>query len=104
MNTIILPEKGITETLPFTIPFSDVLQYGEAINGASVSVVVLSGVDANPSAMLASAVTYTSNTVTQVITGGVAGVTYMVIFLVTGTNSHNYVKEGKLVVTTPGQQ
>jgi hypothetical protein len=103
MDTIILPEKASGETIPLVVNFSDRLQYGETINGASCSVTVLSGVDGSPSSMLGS-LSYTSTTVTQVITGGVIGVTYMVIFVVTGTASHNYIKEGRLVVTQAGVQ
>ena len=104
MDTIILPEKAQGETLPFVVSFADRLQYGEAINGVSVQVAVLSGTDPTPSNMLASAATFTSTNVTQVITGGVAGATYMIVFVVTGTASHNYIKEGRLVVTQAGVQ
>lgn len=102
MDKVILPDKATTETVPFTINFGDRLQYGETINGSSVSIVVMSGEDANPSAMLVSAATTTGTTITQTVGGGIAGVVYMIVFLVTGTNSHNYVKEGWLVVTAPG--
>lgn len=104
MDTVIFSEKGIGETVPLTVTFADRLQYGETLNGANVQVVVLSGVDPSPSSMLSGAVSFNSNSITQNITGGVAGVTYMVIFIATGTNSHNYIKEGRLVVTTPGAQ
>lgn len=103
MDTIILPEKASGETIPLVVSFSDRLQYGETINGASCSITVLSGTDANPSAMLGS-LSYTSTTVTQVVTGGVIGVIYMVVLIVTGTASHNYIKEGRLVVTQAGVQ
>lgn len=104
MDTVILPEKASGETIPLVISFADRLQYGETINGASVTVTVLSGTDPSPSSMLSGAVSFTANTLTQVITGGVIGVTYMIVFLVTGTASHNYIKEGRLVVTQAGVQ
>lgn len=104
MDTIILPEKASGETIPLVVSFADRLQYGESINGATVQVTVLSGTDANPSAMLSGSPSFTSSTVTQIITGGVIGVTYMVVFVVTGTGSHNYIKEGRLVVTQAGVQ
>lgn len=104
MDTIILPEKGSTEILPFTVNFGDRLQYGESINGATTTITVLSGVDPNPNAMISNAPSYTANTVTQIVTGGVVGVIYMLVFLVTGTGSHNYVKEGRLVITQPGAE
>lgn len=104
MDTIILPEKASGETIPLVVSFADRLQYGETINGCTVNVSVLSGVDSNPSAMLDGAASFTSSTVTQVVTAGVIGVTYMVVFVVTGTASHNYIKEGRLVVTQAGVQ
>jgi hypothetical protein len=102
MDTVIFAEKATTEIIPLTVTFADRLQYGETINGASVSVIVISGTDANPSAMLSGAVVTAPTSVTQNITGGIAGVVYMVVFLVTATGSHNYAKEGRLVVTAPG--
>lgn len=98
MNRITFPLKAVGETQPYVVDFSDLLQFGESISGASVSVTVLSGTDSNPSAILSGAATYTSSTVTQVITAGVAGVTYLLAFLVTGTSSHNYIKTADLAV------
>lgn len=103
MDTIILPEKASGETIPLVISFADRLQYGETINGAAVTITVLSGTDPNPSAMVGTT-SFNANTVTQVVTGGVIGVTYMIIVVVTGTASHNYIKEGRLVVTQAGVQ
>ena len=102
MDTVIFQQKATTETIPISVTFADRLQYGEIITSASVSVVVLSGIDPNPSAMLSGATSYTNTVLTQVITGGVAGVIYALVFLVTGSGSHNYVKEGQLAVITPG--
>jgi len=98
METIILPEKGIGETYPVTITFADKLQSGEAINGAAVTVTVYAGTDATPSNLLSGSATYTANTVTQVITGGVAGVIYSLVYVATGTSSHNYAKVARLAV------
>ena len=101
MDNVIFSDKATTETIPLTVSFGDRLQYGETVNGASVTCVVISGTDATPSAVLSGVATYTANTITQNVTGGVAGVTYMIIFLATATNSHNYVKQGRLVVMAP---
>jgi hypothetical protein len=102
MDQLILSDKATTETISLTAFFADRLQYGETINGSSVTAVVSSGIDPTPSAILSGASTYTATTVTQAITGGVAGVTYTLIFLATGTNSHNYVKQGYLSIVAPG--
>lgn len=101
MDTIIFSDKGTTETLPLTVNFADRLQYGEVITSAGVSVVVTSGIDPSPSSMLSGATTYTGTTISQTITGGVAGVTYTLVYLCTGSGSHNYVKQGSLSVLAP---
>lgn len=98
MITVILPVKDISETLPITVNFSDMLQFGEGISGASCVASLFSGTDSNPGSIISGAATYTATTVTQTITGGLAGNTYTLAFLVTGTNSHNYVKVGQLSV------
>lgn len=98
MITVILPVKDISETLPIPVNFSDMLQFGESISGASCVASLFSGTDGNPGAIVSGAATYTATTVTQTITGGLAGNTYTLAFLVTGTNSHNYVKVGQLSV------
>lgn len=98
MTLVVFPAKGIGETAPYTFNFADRLQFGEAINGASVSLSVRSGTDPNPTLMTPSPATFTGTVVTQDITGGVAGVIYDVTCTVTATNSHNYVKQGTLAV------
>ena len=99
MNQIIFDAKAVGETQPYIVNFSDRLQFGEAINGAAVTVSVFSGTDASPTSMLSGATSYDSaGNVTRVLTGGVAGVTYNIVFTVTGTSSHNYVKVGQLSV------
>lgn len=100
MNQLIFSNKAIGETQPYVVNFSDRLQFGESINGAAVSISVFSGTDASPNSMLSGTATYDINgNVTQVLTGGVTGVIYNVVFTVTGTASHNYVKQGQLAVT-----
>ena len=99
MNQIIFDAKAVQELQPYTVNFSDRLQFGESINGASVSITVFAGTDPSPSSMISGTATYDSlGNVTQVLTGGLAGVVYNVTYIVTGTASHNYVKVGQLAV------
>lgn len=99
MNQIIFPPKAVGETQPYTINFSDRLQFGEAINGASVALSVFSGTDPTPSGLLSGVASFdAAGNVTQTLTAGLAGVIYNVVFIVTGTNSHNYIKVGQLAV------
>lgn len=99
MNQLIFDAKSVQELQPYTVNFSDRLQFGESINGASVSVTVFAGTDPSPSSMISGVATYDSaGNVTQNLTGGLAGVVYNIAFIVTGTASHNYVKVGQLAV------
>lgn len=102
MTLFTVPSKDIAETIPLVFNFQGKLQYGETITGSSVAVSVFTGTDANPSAMISGAATNTSTTVTQSITGGIAGNIYMVVCVVTGSNSHNYSMECRLACITPG--
>lgn len=101
MNYVILPAKAVGEVQSYTINFSDRLQYGESINGAATTASVFTGTDPSPASILSGAPTFTATTLTQVISGGVAGVIYTVVFTVTGTNSHNYTKISNLSVLDP---
>ncbi len=99
MNQLTFSAKAVGDTQPYVVNFSDRLQFGETINGAAVSISVFSGTDPSPSSLLSGIATYdTSGNVTQVLTGGIAGVIYNVVYIVTGTGSHNYVKVGQLAV------
>jgi len=98
MSLVTFPSKISSEVISLSFNFLGSLQFGESINGANVTVVVSSGVDPNPSAMLAGGPTFTANIASQDITGGVEGVIYTIVCTVTGTNSHTYVQTGQLAV------
>lgn len=101
MNVVTEATKAVGETLPIVVNFSDTLQAGESINGASCSVTVFSGTDASPNSLLSGVATYDSlGNVTQNITAGVVGVIYNVVFIVTATGSHNYVKLVRIAVVS----
>ena len=101
MNQLIFDTKAVGEQIPYTVNFSDRLQAGEGINGAAVAVSVFSGTDPSPSSMLVGTATYDAyGNVTQILTGGVVGTLYNIVYLITGTNSHNYVKVGQLAVVS----
>lgn len=101
MNQLIFDAKAVGELQPYIVNFSDRLQFGEGINGAAVAVSVFSGTDASPNSMLSGAASFdAAGNVTQNLTAGIAGVIYNVVFIVTGTNSHNYVKVGQLAVVS----
>jgi hypothetical protein len=92
MQTVTFSEKSVSEVLPYVVTFSDLLQPGESLNGAACTATVYSGTDPTPANIIDGPATYNATTVTQNITGGVAGVIYIVSMLVTATGSHNYLK------------
>lgn len=99
MNQIIFNAKAVGELQAYTVNFSDRLQNGEGINGATVTSSVFSGTDPTPANMISGIATYDAyGNVTQNLTGGVVGCVYNIVFLITGTNSHNYIKVGQLAV------
>jgi hypothetical protein len=75
--------KRVGETEAFTADFAGGvtprLGTGETITSAVWSVSVVTGVDASPSAMLSGSLAISGAKVTQMITGGVAGVVYRLI-------------------------
>lgn len=71
----VLESKLVDETKPYTFYFS--LPVGVTISSASLSVTVYSGTDAAPSSLLSGADSTSGATVTQNITGGTAGVIYL---------------------------
>jgi hypothetical protein len=102
MTLFVSPAKDVAETIPLVFQFGTRLQYGETITGNSVTCVLFSGTDPNPSAMISGAATVSGTTVTQSITGGLAGNIYTVVCIVTGSGSHNYSQECRLAVISPG--
>ena len=99
MNIVTFDEKSLSEVIPLTVNFQDRLQFSESITGATVTASVFSGTDPTPAAILSGAPTFASGAVTQVITGGVVGVIYSIVFIAAGSATHTYVKVGRLAVT-----
>lgn len=98
MALVIFPSKPVGETAPYVFDFSDKLQFGETITGASVALAVIAGTDPSPESMLSGSPTFTATTASQNITAGIAGVTYAIVCTVTASNSHNYIQQGSLAV------
>lgn len=103
MNTFILPIKDTAESITCNIPFSDLLGNGEIIISATVTITVFSGSDPTPSNVLLGAPTTdpTNTILVFTLTGGLAGVTYVVSALVTGSTSNVVEKVGYLTVISP---
>lgn len=101
MTLLIFPSKTAAEIIPYVFNFSDKLQFGETVTGSAVTCTVFSGTDVNPTAMIGT-ITNSGTSVSVNITGGIAGNLYILVCVVTASNSHNYSKEGRLAVIAPG--
>lgn len=79
MSRITLGAKYLGETVIETFDFTSRLALGETISTASTTAIVYSGVDASPSAIISGTSTISGQTVTQKVTGGTLGVTYLLL-------------------------
>lgn len=75
--------KDPAELLVASFNLVDVIEVGENIVSTALSVSVMDGVDASPSALLSGGVTISGSLVLQNIQGGVDGVTYSVRAVIT---------------------
>jgi hypothetical protein len=71
------------ETLNATFDFGNRLAVGETLSTTSVTAAVYAGVDASPGALISGASSISGTVVTQSLTGGVLGVTYLLKCAVT---------------------
>lgn len=102
MSLLVLPAKSQAEDIPVTFNFLDQLVFGEVITGATITAVVYSGLDPNPSAIIADVPVIATPLVTVPIQNGVVGVIYTIVCTVVGSGTHVYTQEGRLAVITPG--
>ena len=102
MSIVIFPSKSQAEDISLPFNFLDQLAFGEVVTGATVTVVVYSGIDSNPDDIIGGAPVVTSPNVSILIVDGVVGVIYTVVCTVVGSDDHVYSQEGRLAVITPG--
>lgn len=96
---VILPAKFAAEIKAYDqFDFSQQLASGETISSQVTLAVTYSGTDASPSSIIASAATVSGGVVTQVITGGVAGVIYELLCIITTSLSRGLLLQGYLAV------
>lgn len=91
--------KATAEVEYFFWDFSRLLVGGETISTATITVTVVSGSDASPSAIKSGSTTHTNGVVKQLITGGVNGVFYLLSCAVTTSASHTYTLAPTLLVS-----
>ena len=98
MGQAIFPAKLSTETHLLTFDFSNDLPAGVTISTQVVTAAVYSGVDASPSSIISGSASDSSQTVTQLVTGGVSGTTYLLTCAITTSDSQAHAKQGFLSI------
>jgi hypothetical protein len=86
MSKFIIGPKHAGESILIKPDFGPLLAVGETISGASSTSVVYSGTDASPSSVISGAASVAGTVVTQKLTAGTAGVTYLITVTVTNTS------------------
>jgi hypothetical protein len=95
---VILSSKKPSEIIIEQVDFISQLGQGETILTAVCTCTVYTGVDANPSAMISGAATFSGTVVSQLVTGGVLGTIYEFLATVTTSLSQKIELAGYLAV------
>lgn len=98
MNELQIPPKLVGETATVRFDFISRLAVGETISTKSVVATVYTGVDATPSAVISGAASSSGTVVSQLVTGGVAGVIYQLVCTITTSAGQTLQLAGLLVV------
>ncbi len=98
MSTVVFQSKVVGEEVTLDMNFLSRLAVGETLQTVDRTVVVASGVDANPNAMLSGAATISGSIVRQMIIGGLPGVIYLFIVAVRTSNSQLLFNHGNVAV------
>lgn len=98
MSREILEVKPSAETRKQVFDFISALAVGETISTASTAAVVYSGTDASPSSIISGAASISGTKVTQTLTAGTSGVTYLVTCTITTSLSQTLTLQGYLTV------
>jgi len=95
--------KITTESELFTFDFTQVLTAAETILTAVCTVIVMNGVDPNPSAILQSTAIIANKTASQRVVAGLAEVTYRLEMTITTSLGNTYVGVGDLTIYDASQ-
>lgn len=82
-DRVILAPKTTSEGVNVPFDFISRLGSSETISTQVVTCTVWSGVDASPSSMISGSASHSGSVVTQLVIGGVAGVTYYLLCTIT---------------------
>lgn len=101
MSKVILGAKRASEIRNEVFDFTSLLASGETLSTATTTATVYSGTDASPSSVISGAASISGAKVTQKLTAGTLGVTYLITCTVTTSTSQTLVLEGFLPIV-PG--
>lgn len=99
-SRIVSPAKTVGETLTLSFPFQSQMGVGVTISTKAVAATVYSGTDSSPSSVISGSAGSSGQTVTQLVTGGVAGVIYLLICTITTSDSQTLTMSTFLAVTS----
>lgn len=95
--------KLLSETVSEVFDFTSRLAAGETISTAVTTATVYSGTDASPSSIISGSATISGQKVTQLVTAGTLGVTYLLLCSITTSAGQALQLSGYLVVV-PNQE
>jgi hypothetical protein len=98
MTIQVLESKLVPEDVNISFDFLSRLKIGETVGTAACVMSVLSGIDANPAAMLSGLPSISGSIVSQKVIDGLPGVTYILSISIRTSLNNVYVTEGKLSV------
>ncbi len=99
-SRVIHASKAVGETKKLTFDFLSELGVTETISSAPVTAAVFSGTDATPSAIVSGSSSISGSVVTQAITAGTAGVTYLLTCTATTSASQVLIIQAYLSVVS----
>jgi flagellar biosynthesis protein FliR len=98
MARVITQPKPASDTIKVTFNFLSQMAVGETIVTASCIATVYTGVDASPSSIISGVSSISGQTVTQALTGGIAGVVYQVVCTITTSTGQTLTQSTYLYV------
>lgn len=103
MSRVTFDAKLLGETQSLVFDFISRLAVGETISTQAVTATTYSGTDASPSAIISGSATASGTQVTQKVTGGTLGVTYLLLCVITTSAGQTLELSGFLTVV-PDQE
>ncbi len=100
MTSVAFPVKYVGETISEVFDFLSQLAVGEGLTSATVAASVYSGVDASPAAILFGSANISGSKVSQFVTAGTLGVTYLLL-CTASTDTGQYLQLAAYLVIAP---